>query len=92
MMRIARTLLLASLAAAPLSRVQAQPTDEQLAARCDELGAIFDRFGGRRGKGSGGPNMIRVAAGIDCRQGRYAQGISALEDLLQRNRIAFPPA
>jgi hypothetical protein len=92
MMRFARTLLLVSLAAAPLSRVQAQQTDERQAARCGELGAIFDRFGGRRGKGSGGPNMARLGAGIDCQRGRYAQGISALEDLLQRNRIPFPPA
>ena len=45
MMRFARTLLLMlSLAAAPhLPRIQAQQTDEQLAARCAELGAIFDR-------------------------------------------------
>ena len=89
MMRFVRMLLLLSLAAAPFSRVHAQQTDEQLATRCDALGAIFDRFGGRRGKGSGGPNMIRVGAGIDCQQGRYAQGIKALEDLLQRNRVSF---
>ena len=70
----------------------AQQTNEQLAARCAELGAIFDRFGARRGEGSGGPDMTRLGAGIDCQKGRYAQGIKALEDLLRRNRIAFPPA
>jgi hypothetical protein len=70
----------------------AQQTNEQLAARCAELGAIFDRFGTRRGEGSGGPDMTRVGAGIDCQRGRYAQGIKALEDLLRRNRIPFPPA
>ena len=59
-MRFAHTMLPASLAAAPLSRVQAQQTDEQLAARCSELGAIFDRWGARRGEGSGGPNMARL--------------------------------
>jgi len=36
--------------------------------------------------------MIRLGAGIDCERGRYSQGIRALEDLLQRNRISFPPA
>ena len=36
--------------------------------------------------------MARLGASIDCQRGRYAQGISALEDLLQRNRIPFPPA
>ena len=35
--------------------------------------------------------MIRLDAGIDCQKGRYAQAIKALEDLLQRNRISFPP-
>lgn len=70
----------------------AQQTNEQLAARCSELGAIFDRLGTRRGEGSGGPDMIRLGAGIDCQKGRYAQGIKALEDLLRRNRIPFPPA
>ena len=71
---------------------QAQPTNEQLAARCAELGAVFDRYGTRRSEGSGGPDMIRLGAGIDCQKGRYAQGIKALEDLLNRNRIPYPPA
>lgn len=74
------------------TNADAQQTNEQLAARCSELGAIFDRLGTRRGEGSGGPDMIRVGAGIDCQRGRYAQGIKALEDLLRRNRIPFPPA
>jgi hypothetical protein len=90
MMRFARTFLLLPLAAAPLSRPQAQQTNEQLAARCTELGAIFDRYGRRSSEGSGGPDMIRLGAGIDCQKGRYAQGIKALEDLLQRNRITHP--
>jgi hypothetical protein len=74
------------------SVVQAQPTNEQQAARCAELGAIFDRYGTRRSEGSGGPDMIRLGAGIDCQKGRYVQGIRALEDLLNRNRIPYPPA
>ena len=36
--------------------------------------------------------MTRLGAGIDCQKGRYQQGIKALEDLLQRNRIPYPPA
>jgi len=70
----------------------AQATNEELAARCAQLGAIFDRYVTRRGEGSGGPDMTRVGAGIDCAKGRYAQGIKALEELLQRNRIPYPPA
>jgi hypothetical protein len=37
------------------------------------------------------PTWPGWSAGIDCQRGRYAQGIETLEDLLQRNRIAFPP-
>ena len=89
-MRLGRALLLLLLIVT--STVQAQPTNEQLAARCTELGAIFDRYGTRRSEGSGGPDMIRLGAGIDCQKGRYTQGIKALEDLLNRNRIPYPPA
>lgn len=91
-----KRLLLTALAAlnvlAFLPAARAQQTNEQLAARCAELGAIYDRYNTRRGEGSGGPDMIRLGAGIDCQKGKYQQGIKALEDLLQRNRIAIPPA
>jgi hypothetical protein len=90
-MRFTRTLLPLCLAGAPLSDVHAQQTNEHLAARCAELGAIFDKYGTRRSEGSGGPDMIRMGAGIDCQNGRYAQGIKALEDLLKRNKIPYPP-
>ena len=75
----------------PLGGAGAQQTNEQLAARCNELGAIFDKYGTRRSEGSGGPDMIRLGASIDCQKGRYQQGIKALEDLLQRNKISYPP-
>jgi hypothetical protein len=90
-MRLASGALLIMLLIAA-SAVQAQPTNEQLAARCNELGALFDKYGTRRSEGSGGPDMTRLGAGIDCQKGRYAQGIKALEDLLSRNRISYPPA
>ena len=64
--------------------------NEQLAARCSELLGIFSRYGVRRSEGSGGPDMIYLGAGIDCQKGRYAQGIKAMEDLLQRNKIPYP--
>jgi len=89
-MRSASAALLTTLIA--VSTAEAQPTNEQLAARCAELGALFDRYGTRRSEGSGGPDMIRLGAGIDCQKGRYAQGVKALEDLLNRNRISYPPA
>ncbi len=92
MRRLARTLLLMSVAAAaPAADLHAQPTNEQLAARCSELLGIYSRYGVRRSEGSGGPDMIYLGAGIDCQKGRYAQGIKAMEDLLQRNKIPYPP-
>lgn len=90
MTRRARLLLFAILTAMLPGSLQAQQTNGQLAARCAELGAIFDRYGTRRSEGSGGPDMIRLGAGIDCQKGRYQQGIKALEDLLDRNRIPYP--
>jgi hypothetical protein len=66
-------------------------TNEQLAARCAELGALYDRYNMRRSEGSGGPDMTRLGAGIDCQKGRYAQGIKALEDSLKRSRVTIPP-
>lgn len=88
--------MLASCAAAGLllapASGHAQQTNEQLAARCAQLGALYDRYNLQRGEGSGGPNMARLGAALDCQKGRYQQGIKALEDLLQRNRIPYPPA
>ncbi len=94
MRRLARKLLLIPIltGATSSTSVRAQQTNEQLAARCAELGAIYDKYGARRSEGSGGPDMTRLGAGIDCQKGRYAQGIKALEDLLRRNRIPYPPA
>ena len=71
---------------------RAQQTNEQLAARCAQLLALYDRYNLQRGEGSGGPNMTRLGAALDCQKGRYRQGIKALEELLQRNRVPYPPA
>ncbi len=88
--RLAGLAILASgMLAAPS---QAQQTNAQLAARCAELGALYDKYNTRRSEGSGGPDMQRLGAGIDCQKGRYEQGIKTLEDLLQRSRISYPAA
>ena len=87
--------MLASITAAGLlapASGHAQQTNEQLAARCAQLGALYDRYNLQRGEGSGGPSMARLGAAVDCQKGRYQQGIKALEELLQRNRIPYPPA
>ncbi|OFW99428.1 MAG: hypothetical protein A3D94_10710 [Alphaproteobacteria bacterium RIFCSPHIGHO2_12_FULL_66_14] len=76
----------------PFADAGAQQTNEQLAARCAQLGAIFDKYALRRGEGSGGPDMERMGASIDCSKDRYDKGIKTLEDLLKRDRISYPPA
>ena len=92
--RLARSLLLivAAIVLCDCTDTPAQPYNEPLAKRCGELLAVFDKYGVQHSQGSGGPDIIYVGAGIDCRNGRYAQGIHAMEDLLQRNRIPYPPA
>jgi hypothetical protein len=90
---IVRLACLAALTAlAGLPAAANAQTNEQLAARCAELGRLFDRYNTIRSEGSGGPDMQRLGAGIDCQKGRYQQGIKTLEDLLQRNRTPYPPA
>jgi hypothetical protein len=92
--RLARSLLsiAAAIALSDCTDTPAQPYNEPLARRCADLLAIFDKYGVQHSQGSGGPDIIYVGAGIDCRNGRYAQGIQAMEDLLQRNKIPYPPA
>jgi hypothetical protein len=87
LLSIAAAIALPNCADAP-----AQPYNEALAKRCGELLALFDKYGVQHSQGSGGPDIIYVGAGIDCGNGRYAQGIQAMEDLLQRNKIPYPPA
>src|SRR5262249_15131097 len=53
MKRLAYLLLISSVLA-PVTESQAQQTNEQLATRCAELGAIWDRYGARRREGSRG--------------------------------------
>ena len=79
-------------AATPAPDTQAPQDDPRLANRCAELGAIYDRYNTRRSEGSGGPDLERVGAGLDCQKGRHAQGIATLEKLLQRSRTPYPPA
>ena len=90
-MVVRRAILIAVALAAGLGAVPAfAQLDDQKAARCGRLGALFDRYAARRGEGSGGPNLTRAGAGLDCDRGRYDQGIKTLEDLLRRNGITVP--
>jgi hypothetical protein len=78
----------ALLCAAP---VASHAQDDALRARCDQLFTMADRALSRRGEGGGGPNMIVQGAGIDCRRGRFEQGIRELERVLRAQGYTVPP-
>ena len=74
-----------------LARASAQ-TRHDAKARCAQLLAYYDRYGSGRGEHSDGArNMTRVAAGIDCAEGRYEAGIREMEELLKRKKFRVPP-
>jgi hypothetical protein len=82
--------LVAGAALASPAYAQSQP---DLKARCDQLISYFDRYGASRSENSDGArNPTRMGAGIDCEQGRYNQGISAMEALLRSKNFDVPPA
>jgi hypothetical protein len=88
-----RRLLLTILAVATLLPApgQAQQDPAALAARCDQLFTMADRAMSRRGEGGGGPNLTVQGAGVDCRRGRYEQGIRDLERVLRSQGYTIPP-
>ena len=56
--------------------------------RCAQLIAFFDRYGASRTENSDGRrNHTRIGAEIDCKRGRYQEGIMAMEDLLRRKKF-----
>jgi hypothetical protein len=76
---------------APADAQQTILTTEQLKARCSQLIAYYDRFGvGRSVHSDGRRNFDRISASLDCSQGRYAEGIAIMEDLLRRKKFTSP--
>ena len=71
--------------------VQAQPAEMEPKARCAQLLAYWDQRSASKGEGATGSDMTRKAAGLDCDNRRYADGIKRIEDLLRQNRYPVPP-
>jgi hypothetical protein len=68
------------------------PGAADLKARCDQLISIYDRYGASRSENSDGArNHTRIGAGIDCANGRAAEGVAAMEELLKDKRFETPP-
>jgi hypothetical protein len=71
----------------------AVPSNADLKARCQQLISFYDRYGASRGENSDGArNHTRIGAEVDCREGRYDQGIAEMETLLKQKQFDVPPA
>lgn len=87
-----RAVALASVLAIGAAAVAiAQPAEMEPRARCDQLIAYWDQRSASKGEGASGSDMARKAAGLDCDNRRYADGIKRMEDLLRQNRYPVPP-
>jgi hypothetical protein len=71
----------------------AAQSNADLKARCDQLTSYFDRYGASRSENTDGArNHTRIAAGLDCDHGHYAEGIASMEALLKRKNFDVPPS
>jgi hypothetical protein len=87
-------LVLMALAAmsAPLDPTLAQGTSSaDPRTRCAQLIAFWMLHSGAKSEGSGGADVPRKSAEVDCEAGRYDKGIKTMEDLLRRNGYTPPP-
>jgi hypothetical protein len=67
-------------------------TDARLRARCSQLISYYDRYGLTRSAHSDGRrNLTRLGAEVDCRNGRFAEGIAAMEKLMRGKNFTVPP-
>jgi hypothetical protein len=85
--------LLVSLATGPCiaqSTIGGTPSTDPK-TRCAQLIAFWLLHGGAKGEGSGGADVPRKSAEVDCEAGRYDKGIATMEDLLRRNGYTVPP-
>jgi hypothetical protein len=86
-----RTAALASiLAIGTPTMMSAQPAGMEPKARCDQLLTYWDQRSASKGEGASGSDMARKAAGLDCDNRRYGDGIKRMEDLLRQNRYPVP--
>jgi len=81
------------LLSATLAFPAAAQSQADLKARCEQLTSYFDRYGAGRSENSDGArNHSRIAAGVECEQGNYAEGIAHMEALLKRKAFDVPAA
>ena len=67
-------------------------TTRDLAQRCAQLIAFYDRYGvGRSNNSDGRRNHTRIGAQFDCERGQLEKGIAIMENLLRNKAFAVPP-
>jgi hypothetical protein len=86
-----RPVLVAALATVGAAAASAQQAEMEPRARCAQLLAYWDQRSASKGEGATGSDMTRKAAGLDCDNRRYGEGIKRMEDLLRQNRYPVPP-
>lgn len=67
-----------------------QQAEMEPKARCAQLLAYWDQRSASKGEGASSSDMARKAAGLDCDNRRYGDGIKRMEDLLRQNRYPVP--
>jgi hypothetical protein len=74
-------------------RIVAQSANGQLSARCNQLYDIATRYasGGAGAQGGQAADMRVIGAGFDCLKGHYDRGIETLKEVLDGQRISYPP-
>jgi hypothetical protein len=84
-------LVLSATATASVAQTVAQgPLSADPRTRCAQLIAFWQQHGGSKSEGSGGGDIARKNAEVDCGAGRYESGIRAMEELLRRNGYTVP--
>ena len=83
--------MLAVVAIAMPAMALAQQTGIEPSARCAQLLAYWDQRSASKGEGGSSSDMTRKAAGLDCDNRRYGDGIKRMEDLLRQQRYPIPP-
>jgi hypothetical protein len=91
MHRLRNMAIAAAAAIAAPTMAVGQQREMEPTARCDQLLTYWDQRSASKGEGASGSDMARKAAGLDCDNRRYADGIKRMEDLLRQNRYPVPP-
>ena len=76
---------------APILPAATASAQSDLKARCSQLVSYYSRYGSSRGEDTdGNRDFVRVGAELDCQNGRFEQGVNALETLMKDKNWSVP--